>query len=100
METKQTVPDERMQKLEENVNEFRVNIIDRLNQKAERSELMVIEAELDSKVSYQHFYWIMGILLTILCGIFAWMVPKVESTHTDVTFIRGKFSDVQTIIKE
>lgn len=50
------------------------------------------------KVSWQHFYWILGILMAIIIGIFGVIYSKLEGiggavigVQQDVSFIQGKF---------
>lgn len=74
-----------------------VAVAEKLESKADRTEVVAVTEKLESKVGYQHFYWIMGVLLTILCGIFAWMVPKIEKTSDGMSFLTGKFQNITHI---
>ncbi len=63
-----------------------------------------MNAQLESKVSYKHFYWLVGVFLPILMIIFGYISTQLRdlsvsssATQQDVASLKGKLSpyDVQ-----
>lgn len=71
---------------------------------ANETKIEKLETAMDAKVSYQHFYWVIGILATIQIAIFGYiiqqgsnMLVKIDevgktavSTKVDVSELKGK----------
>lgn len=76
-------------------------VADRLAMASDIKELRIV---LDNKVSYKHFYWIIGTLLGLLITIDGYLILQQEavlsridsigktaiSTQTDVSYLKGK----------
>ena len=63
-----------------------------------------LEKELKNKVSQEQFYWVIGILMTIVLGIFGVIYTKLTtnddksvSIQKDVSFIQGKIEKAEII---
>lgn len=83
----------RLGKLEEHLNEIS-NIT--------KSQKQEIENILKDKVDYKHFYWIVGVLMTIVVGLFGVIYSKLSSieersvsVQNDVSFIQGKLQKAE-----
>lgn len=73
------------------------------------TELERLKTAMESKVSYQHFYWVIGILATIQIAVFGYiiqqgsnMLSKIDevgktavSTKVDVSELKGKLDPYQ-----
>ena len=60
------------------------------------------EKELKTKVSQDQFYWVIGVLMTIVLGIFGVIYSKLTtiddksvSIQNDVSFIQGKIKGAE-----
>lgn len=60
------------------------------------------EKELKTKVSQDQFYWVIGVLMTIILGIFGVIYSKLTtiddksvSIQNDVSFIQGKIKGAE-----
>lgn len=63
------------------------------------SELRALRVSLNEKVSFKHFYWIIGIMVTILIGVGGVITTQLQEISTtttfvqsDVSFLKGKLS--------
>lgn len=61
------------------------------------SEMENLRTQLDNKVSYQLFYWVIGILITILLAVMGYVVQQNKdiaattvATQIDVSALKGK----------
>lgn len=56
-----------------------------------------VEEILDGKVSYKHFYWVIGLMVMLLIGITSYTALKTTQTSEDVAQIKGKLEpyDIQ-----
>lgn len=59
-----------------------------------------IEKEMKNKVSYKIFFWVFGILLSVLTGLLGYLVTKVDSIQ-QITYTTGKdVAEIQGIFKQ
>lgn len=96
-----------LSKLDEKVDRMQVEFIDRTNLKADRAELSVMHSEIkliksvsDGKVTYKQFYWILTFVCTILIGVLGYIVQRLDEASGDISFIRGKFAQVDNVVIE
>ncbi len=70
------------------------------------SDIKALRIGMNDKVSFKHFYWIIGIMITLLAivsGYIATQLKDISMTTTvvqsDVSFLKGKLSpyDIQYI---
>ncbi len=54
------------------------------------SKIRDVEKALESKVSYKHFYWVIGILISILISICSYTAITTTQTKEDVALVKGR----------
>jgi hypothetical protein len=84
------VQDEKINQLESGQNDLRLMF-------AEQQK--VIEGLQKEKVSWEHFYWIVGSIITLQLGMWGFAISKLDnidssvvSVQKDVSFIQGQFN--------
>lgn len=73
---------------------------------AHTADIKELRAILDSKVSFKHFYWLVGIMIMLLTSVLGYIIIQIKdislsiaeitnktaSVQSDVSFLKGKLS--------
>ena len=71
--------------------------IEYLNKNIEdiKSELKVIKVDIESRVKYQHFTWVLGLLMTIVIGLLSVIYIQVKDTSDTIVEMQKQVSLIQ-----
>lgn len=59
-----------------------------------------IEGLQDNKVSYKMFFWILGVLLTVLIAICTWISTQLDSIRADGAQVKNQVSYIDGVFKD
>mgnify|MGYP006276641833 CR=1 FL=1 len=58
-------------------------------------EIKIIRTELDNRVKYQHFTWVLGLLMAIVIGLLGVIYVQVKETSTAVIKMQEQVTLIQ-----
>ena len=60
-----------------------------------KSEIKVIRVDVDNRVKYQHFTWVLGILMSVVIGLLGVIYVQVRETSESVTEMQKQVTLIQ-----
>ena len=70
------------------------------NQKDIYCRLDSIDAHMENKVSYGQFYWVIGILMTIILTVFGIIYAKIENVYDKASTTQNSVAEIRGILSQ